>query len=208
MQEHKFLDTDTKTWISRHVLLSVSFFSNLIEQPNVLCNTNPAVFVESFFDALDGLAAQSKAQIFFQFSKIEISVKIKFSRTFSTPNQRRYRKEPVLEFEVGSIEEEEQEVSTQFLQTQENQLIDLQDHLEHYCSVSPVSGFNSAKHDKNLTKSYLLPLLVKERRIQPQVIKNDNQFVSFNSADVQLLDIINFLRGATGFDSFLKTYKT
>ena len=135
-------------------------------------------------------------------------MKIKFSRTFSTPNQHRYRKEPALEFEVQSIEEEGQEVSTQFLQTQKNQLIDLQDHLEKYCSVSPVSGFNSAKHEIYLTKSYLLPLLVKERGIQPQVIKKANQFVSFNSGDVQLLDKLKFLRGATGFDSFLKTYKT
>ena len=37
--------------------------------------------------------------------------------------------------------------STQFLQMQMKQLIDLQEHLERYCNVLPVFGFNSAKYD-------------------------------------------------------------
>ena len=40
------------------------------------------------------------------------------------------------------------------------------------------------------------------------VIKKANQFVSFKFGDVQLLDIRNFLGGATSLDSFLKAYKT
>ena len=39
-------------------------------------------------------------------------------------------------------------------------------------------------------------------------IKEVNHFVSFIFRDVQLLDIMNFLGGATSFDSFLKTGKT
>ena len=45
--------------------------------------------------------------------------------------------------------------STQFLQIQRNQIIDLQESLEHYCNVSPVFSFNSAKNDLNLIKSYV-----------------------------------------------------
>ena len=44
--------------------------------------------------------------------------------------------------------------------------------------------------------------------MEPTVIKKTNQFVSFKFGDVQLLDIINFLGGATNLDSFLKAYKT
>ena len=44
--------------------------------------------------------------------------------------------------------------------------------------------------------------------MEPTVIKKANQFVSLNFGDVQLLDIMNFLGGATNLDSFLKTYKT
>ena len=91
---------------------------------------------------------------------------------------------------------------------QMNQLIDLQEHLECYCNVLPVFGFNSAKYDINLIKSYLLPILVNELDIEPTVMKKANQFVSFKFGDIQLLDTMNFLAGATSLDSFLKAYKT
>ena len=44
--------------------------------------------------------------------------------------------------------------------------------------------------------------------IEPTVIKKAKHFVSFKFGDVQLLDIVNFLGGATSLDSFLKAYKT
>ena len=44
--------------------------------------------------------------------------------------------------------------------------------------------------------------------MEPTVIKKANQFLSFKFGDVQLLDITNFLVGATSLDSFLKAYKT
>ena len=84
----------------------------------------------------------------------------------------------------------------------------MQKHFESCCNTLPVSGFNSAKYDINLIKSYLLPVLVDEQQIEPIVIKKANQFVSFKFGDVQLLDIMNFLGGATSLDSFLKAYKT
>ena len=91
---------------------------------------------------------------------------------------------------------------------QKNQLIDLQEHFERYCNVLPGFGFNSAKYDINLIKSHLLPILVNEQGIEPTVIKKANQFVSFKFGDIQLLNIMNFLGGATSLDSFLKAYKT
>ena len=122
-------------------------------------------------------------------------------------NQRRNR---VSNFVDDCIveEEDEKDLSTQFLKMQKKQLIDLQEHFERYCNVLPVSGFNSAKQDINLIKSYLLAILVNERDIEPTVIKKSNQFVSFKFGDIQLLDIMNFLGGATSLDSFLKAYKT
>ena len=89
-----------------------------------------------------------------------------------------------------------------------NQLIDLQESLERYCNVLPVFGFNSAKYDLNLINSSLLPILVNERDIEPTVNKKTNQFISFKFGDIQLLDITNFLGGATNLDSFFKAYRT
>ena len=91
---------------------------------------------------------------------------------------------------------------------QKNQLIELEEHLERYCNVLSVFGFNSAKYDIKLIKSYLLPALINERCMEPTVTKKANQFVSFNFGDVQLLDNMNFLSGATSLDSFPKDYKT
>ena len=105
-------------------------------------------------------------------------------------------------------EDDEADMSTQFLQMQKNQLLDLQLHFERYVNTLPVFGFNSGKYDLNLIKSYLLPYLIHERDIQPTVIKKANHFVSLKFGDVQFLDILNFLGGTTSLDSFLKAYKT
>ena len=91
---------------------------------------------------------------------------------------------------------------------QKNQLIELQKHLERYCNVLPAFGFNRAKYDINLIKSYFLPIPINERNLEPTVIEKAKQFVSFKFGDVQLLVIMNFLGGATSLDSFLKAYKT
>ena len=110
--------------------------------------------------------------------------------------------------EFFNVTADEKELSTQFLQMHKNHIIGLQEHFERYCNTFPVFGVNSAKYDINLIKSYLLRILVNERQIGPTVIKKAKRFVSFKFGDMQLLDIMNFLGGATSLDSFLKAYKT
>ena len=46
-----------------------------------------------------------------------------------------------------------------------------------------------------------------EKEIELSVIKKANDFVSFKFGDVQLLDIMKFLGGATTLYFFLKAYK-
>ena len=126
-------------------------------------------------------------------------------------NQRHSQRERVFDYDNDNYFNDtaiEKESSTQFHQMQKNQLIHLQEHFERYCNTLPVFGFNSAKYDNNLIKSYLLPILLNEQQIEPEVIKNANQFVSFKFGEVQLLHIMNFLGGTTSLDSFLKAYKT
>ena len=201
--------TETTTWIGKHVPISVSISSNLIQEPIFLCNANLHHLILSFITALEGLATQSNAQMKLNFIEVETAIKIKLCAILEQLNQRRNRAERASTFVDNCIvEEEEKDLSTQFLQMQKNQLIDLQEHFERYCNVLPVFGLNSAKYDINLIKSYLLPILVNERDIEPTVIKKSNQFVSFMFGDIQLLDIMNFLGGATSLDSFLKAYKT
>ena len=96
----------------------------------------------------------------------------------------------------------------QFLSTQTNKIIELQQHFERYVNTLPVFGFNSAKYNLNLTKSYNFLLLVNEEEIEPTVIKKANQIVSFNFGNVQILDIMIFFGGATSTDFFPKAYRT
>ena len=145
------------------------------------------------------------------FIEVETAIKIKISSILEQLNQRHSQRERVIDYdndEYFNDTAEEKQLSTQFLQMQKNHLIDLQEDFERHCNTLPVFGFNSAKYDINLIKSYLLPSLVNERQIEPAVIKKVNQFASFKFGDVQLLDIMNFLGGATSLDSFLKAYKT
>ena len=149
------------------------------------------------------MATQSKAQRKLRFIEVETAIKIKLSTTLEQLNQRHSQRERVIDYdndEYFNDTAEEKELSTQFLQILKNQLIDFQEHFERYCNTLPVFGFNSAKYDINLIKSYLLPILLYERQIEPAVIKKANQFVSFKFGDVQLLDIKNFLGGATSLD--------
>ena len=192
-----YKQTETTTWIGKHVPISVSISSNLIPEPIFLCNANPHYLILSFITALEGLATQSKAQMKLNFIEVETAIKIKLCAIQEQLNQRRNRAERVSNFVDDCIvEEEEKDLSTQFLQMQKNQLIDLQEQFERYCNVLKVFGFNSAKYDINLIKSYLLPILVNEQDIEPTVIKKANQFVSFKFGDIQLLDIMDFLSGA------------
>ena len=208
--EEKLKNTETATWIGKHVPISVAISSNLISKPILLCNSNPRDLVEPLIDAVEGLVKQSKAQMKLKNLEKETAIKSKLTRTLESLNERRCRNQRVFDFKDHCFEDdnEEKDASTQFLQMQKNQMVELQVHLERYCNVLPVFGFNSAKYDINLIKSNLLPILINERNMELIVIRKANQFVSFTFGDVQLLDIMNFLGGATSLDSFLKAYKT
>ena len=65
----------------------------------------------------------------------------------------------------------------------------MDNHFVLYCNVSPVFGFSSAKYDLNLIKSYLLPVPVNERNLEPTLIQKAEQFISFNFCVFQSLHI-------------------
>ena len=179
-----------------------------MEEPIFICNSDPHHLVASFIGALKNLAFQSKAKKKNLFQDIETTIKSKLGNILEKLSQRHNRREHAM-FDMSQNDcDNEICASTQLLQIQKNQLFELGESLERYCNVLPVFGFNSAKYDLNLIKSYLLPIFVNERDIEPTVIKKANQFISFKNGDIQLLDIKNFLGGATSLDSFLKAYET
>ena len=114
--DEKFENTETTTWIGKHVPITVSISSNLIGEPLFLCNSNPCDLVESFIDALEGLATQSKAQMKLNFLEIETAIKSKLIQTLESLNDCRYRNQRVFEFEDHCFEDdnEEKDASTVF----------------------------------------------------------------------------------------------
>ena len=204
VQEESFKDNDTTKWIGKHIAISVSISSNLLKEPIFLCSSDPHHLVTSFIGALENLALQSKAIMKNLFLDIKTTINIKLGSILEKLTHRHNRREQA---HLDGCNKKTC-TSTQFLQIQKEQLIDLQERLERYCNVLPIFGFNSAKYDLNLKKSYLLPILVNERNFEPTVIKKANQIISFKFGDIQLLDIMNFIGGATSLDSFLMAYRT
>ena len=162
-----------------------------------------------FVSKLELLAEKSKLEMRTNFQDIEVAVNERMKKIFDQLNERGQNfSSKKFEYEDECIEDsEEADMSTQFLRIQKNQLIDLKQHLERYINTLPVFGFNSGRYDLNLIKSYLIPYLIRDKEQETSVIKKANDFISFKFGDVQFLDIMKFLGGASTLDSFLKAYK-
>ena len=202
-------ETQTTTWIGKHVPISVSISSNLIDEPIFLYNMDPQNLIIDFASNLELLAEKSKLEMRTNFQDSEVAVNERMKKIFDQLNERGQNfSSNKFEYEDECIEDsEEAGMSTQFLRIQKNQLIDLKQHLERYINTLPVFGFNSGRYDLNLIKSYLIPYLIRDKEPETSVIKKANDFISFKFGDVQFLDIMKFLGGATTLDSFLKAYK-
>ena len=202
--------TQTTTVIGKHVPISESISSNPIDEPIFLYNKDPQKFVIDFVIKLEFLAEKSKLEVRTKFQDIERVMKERMSKIFEELYER-CRNHPTenFEYEDACIEDtEETDMSTQFLRMQKNQLIDLKQNLERYVNTLPVFGFNSGRYDLNLIKSYLIPYLINDKEAEPMVIKKANDFITFQFGDLQFLDIMKFLGGATSLDSFLKASET
>ena len=73
--EEKFRNTETTTWFGKHVPISISIFSNLIDKPIFLCDSNQRDSVESFIDFIEGLATKRKTQMELKFLELETAIK-------------------------------------------------------------------------------------------------------------------------------------
>ena len=140
VHEESFKDTKTTTWIGKHVPISVSISTNLVEAPILLYNSDPHHLVSSFIGTLEGLASQSKAQMKLLFLDIKTTIKINLGSFLGKLTQRHYRREQ------ADLDDCDNEFVPQlnFSRYKKNQLIDLQETLERYCNVLPVFGFNRA----------------------------------------------------------------
>ena len=54
-------DTDTTSFLGKHIPISVSISSNLLQEPIFLCNTNPEALIVEFVDTLERIGQQSES---------------------------------------------------------------------------------------------------------------------------------------------------
>ena len=92
VQEEAFRDTNTTTWIGKHVPIFVSIFSNLVKEPIFCCNSNLHHLGASFTGALEKLAAQSKTKMKKLFLDIETTLKLKLGSILEKLTQRHNRR--------------------------------------------------------------------------------------------------------------------
>ena len=202
-------ETQTTTWIEKHLPISVSVSSNLIDEPIFLYNKDLQNLLIDFVSNLELLAEKNKLEMRTKFQDIGVAINERLKKIFDQLNERsKNYSSSKFEYKDDCIEDSgEADMSTQFLRSQKNQLIDLKQHLERYVNTLPVFGFNSGRYDLNLIKSYLIPYLIRDKEQETSVIIKANDFISFKIGDVQFLDITKILRGATTLDSFLKAHK-
>ena len=139
----------------------------------------------SFVEDIEDLANKSKSEMRAKFSSFEAIIRARVNAICENLKKRKDQNASTFECEDERTEEDDEaDMSTQFLQMQKNQLLDIQQQFERYVNNLPVFGFNSGKNDLNLIKSYLLRYPIHERDIQPTVIKKANHFVSLKFGDV------------------------
>ena len=111
------------------------------KEPNFLCISDPHQLVTSFIGAFENLALQSKAITKNLFFDIETTINIKLGSLLEKLTQSHNRREQAYLDDCDN----ESFTSTQFLQIQKKQLIDLQEHLERYCKCFTYLWFQQRK---------------------------------------------------------------
>ena len=80
--------TQTTTWLGKHVPISVSISSNLIDEAIFLYNKDPQNLIIDFVSNLELLAEQSKLEMRKKFQGIEVVVNEKMKKIFDQLNER------------------------------------------------------------------------------------------------------------------------
>ena len=81
-------ETQTTTWIGKHVPISVSVSSKLINEPIFLYNKDPQNLIIDFVTNLELLAEQSRLEMRKKFHNFEVAVNERMKKIFDQLNER------------------------------------------------------------------------------------------------------------------------
>ena len=131
----------------KHVPISVSLESNLIDEPIFLYSKDPQNLKIEFVSNLELLAEKSRLEMRTKFQDIEVDISEGMKKIFDQINGRgKIYSSNKFEYEDECIDySEEADMSTQFLRIQKNHFIDLKQHLERYVNTLPVFKINRGR---------------------------------------------------------------
>ena len=234
LREEEMHNTDTTKWLGKHIPISVSLSSNLLQDPIFLCNSDPKQLVEEFVENLNTLSERNRHIMEERFKPL-LDHLLSLEKAYQLETSKRKSNNPTEPKDDDMFTEEEEDSledfiegdntvgdsddiqciepaaidlsssSTQLLTREHKNLQSVIKELRDYLTTLPVFGFNSSRYDLNLIKEYLIPILM-NKDLQPQPIKSINKFISLKYDGIQFLDIMNFLGGSTSLDSFLKAF--
>ena len=207
VQDEIFKNTGTTKWIGKHIPISVSNSSKLVEQPIFPCNAIPHYVFASFITVLEKWASQSKVQRKNMFFDIKTAEKIERKQNWKLSANVIADGEESMTLKMFAFKKVVMTAAPLLSSSNAiKQPIDQQNiwNSTVTCCLSLVLTL------QNLTSnwSYLLPILINGPKIETVVIKKTNQNTFFIFGDFQLLDIMNFHGGPTSLGSFSKAHTT
>ena len=123
VKNSKLVDTETTNWVGKLEPTSVSITTNLLEVPIFIYDTEPHSLVSAFVNSLENLAEKNKLEMKLKVHDIATRIKERLERVLSAINTKRRQlsngNEPQERLvDMGDDDEDEVNVSTQFLLTQ------------------------------------------------------------------------------------------
>ena len=203
-------NTDLTSWIGKHVPISVSIASKLLEDPIFICNEDAYQLIRDFVSNLTYIAEKSTLLMREKLNAFVLELEEKYGAIRQLvpvkDNKGPTSAEDLFDNEAEPDEEDDDDLEIRRLRCELKMLSNLRQDFENYYSTIPVFGFNSSRYDLNLIKEFPLHHLLIEKNVVPKVIRMGNKYIGMNFLGLQFLDILNFLGGATTLDNFLKAY--
>ena len=172
-------NTDLTSWIGKHVPISVSIASNLLEDPIFICNEDPYQLIRDFVSNLTYIAEKSTLLMREKLNAFVLELEEKYGAIRQLvpvkDNKGPTSAEDLFDNEAEPDEEDDDDLEIRRLRCELKMLSNLRQDFENYYSTIPVFGFNSSRYDLNLIKEFLLHHLLIEKKRCSQSDSNGEQ---------------------------------
>ena len=109
---------------------------------------------------------------------------------------------------LSQSSEKSVDTRAKFRKTMFKKITALKQRFEHYCSCTPVLGFNSSKYDLNLVKTKLCKhLALADPDVKSFTVKRNNSYLTIATPTLKFLDISHYIAPGYSYAQFLKSYK-